>query len=73
MKIIIGIAGMLTLTSCSGSDWHCKTQGKTMFSISSSGEIGSARKACSCGEIRAFERRTFGDIDEAALKSDFGC
>tara|TARA_R110000744_G_C19216717_1_gene546644 strand:- start:34 stop:168 length:135 start_codon:yes stop_codon:yes gene_type:complete len=44
-----------------------------MFSMSSSGEIGSAGKGCSCSEIRAFELRTFGEVDEAALKSDFGC
>lgn len=36
-------------------------------------EIGGAGKGCSCSEIRAFELRTFGEVDEAALKSDFGC
>jgi hypothetical protein len=44
-----------------------------MFSMSSSGEIGGAGKGCSCSEIRAFELRTFGEVDEATLKSDFGC
>ena len=61
------------LSSCSDNEWYCKTQGQTMFSMSSSGEIGGAEKGCSCSEIRTFELRTFGEVDEAALKSDFGC
>ena len=44
-----------------------------MYSMSASGELGSADKGCSCAEIRAFELRTFGAVDEAALESDFGC
>ncbi|KZN61526.1 hypothetical protein N478_05485 [Pseudoalteromonas luteoviolacea S4060-1] len=44
-----------------------------MFSKSSSGKIGSARKGCSCSEIRKFELREFAEVDEAALKKDFGC
>lgn len=64
---------MLGMTSCSNEEWFCQTRGKTMYSINSSGEIGSADKGCSCDEIRSFELRTFGEVDEAALKSDFGC
>ena len=60
------------LAAC-GEDWTCQTQGKTMFSMSSSGKIGSADKGCTCKEIRSFELREFGRVDEAALKSDFGC
>lgn len=73
MRVLIIIVLAFGLSSCSDNEWYCKTQGQTMFSMSSSGEIGSAGKGCSCSEIRAFELRTFGEVDEAALKSDFGC
>lgn len=67
--IVISIA---MLVSC-GKEWSCQTKGKTMFSMSSSGEIGSADKGCTCNEIRSFELKEFGEVDEAALESDFGC
>jgi len=73
MRVLIIIVLAFGLSSCSDNEWYCKTQGQTMFSMSSSGEIGGAGKGCSCSEIRAFELRTFGEVDEAALKSDFGC
>ena len=73
MRVILIAAMAIGLSSCSDNEWYCKTQGRTMFSMSSSGEIGGAGKGCSCSEIRAFELRTFGEVDEAALKSDFGC
>lgn len=73
MKIILIVVLVFGLISCSNEEWACQTRGKTMYSISSSGELGSADKGCSCAEIRAFELRTFGEVDEAALKSDFGC
>jgi len=44
-----------------------------MYSVSDSGELGSADKGCSCDEIRAFELREFGEVDEEALKNEFGC
>jgi len=70
--IIPIITSLLFLSSC-GEKWTCTTKGKSMFSISESGKLGSADKGCSCSEIRAFELRIFGEVDEAALKSDFGC
>jgi hypothetical protein len=73
MKTIAIIVIAIGLSSCSDNEWYCKTQGQSMFSMSSSGEIGGAGKGCSCSEIRAFELRTFGEVDEDALKSDFGC
>ena len=73
MKTIVIIAIAFLLSSCSDNEWYCKTQGQTMFSMSSSGEIGGVGKGCSCSEIRAFELRTFGEVDEDALKRDFGC
>jgi hypothetical protein len=73
MKIILIVALAFALSSCSNEEWTCQTRGKTMYSMSSSGELGSADKGCSCSEIRAFELRTFGEVDEAALKNDFGC
>lgn len=73
MRVLIIIVIAFGLSSCSDNEWYCKTQGQSMFSMSSSGKIGGAGKGCSCSEIRAFELRTFGEVDEAALKSDFGC
>lgn len=62
----------LILAAC-GDKWTCTTSGTNMYSVNSSGEIGSASKGCSCEQIREFELRTFGKVDEQALKSDFGC
>lgn len=44
-----------------------------MFSVSCSGKIGSADKGCSCEEIKAFEIKEFGSVDEDDLKLYFGC
>lgn len=73
MKIILIMAVSLGMASCSNEEWTCQTRGKTMYSMNSSGELGSADKGCTCEEIRSFELRTFGEVDEVALKSDFGC
>tara|TARA_B100000676_G_scaffold309350_1_gene372659 strand:+ start:189 stop:413 length:225 start_codon:yes stop_codon:yes gene_type:complete len=73
MKRII-ILAVLTLVGCADKEeWVCVTTGDTMFSKSQTGKFGSADKGCSCDEIRQFELRTFGEVDEVALKSDFGC
>lgn len=63
----------LLLISCNDQEWSCVQQGDTLFSMSSSGALGSADKGCSCDEIRSFELRTFGSVDEDALRADFGC
>lgn len=73
MKIVLAVTLAVGLASCSNETWTCQTRGETMFSMSSSGELGSADKGCSCAEIRAFELHTFGEVDETALNSDFGC
>jgi hypothetical protein len=73
MKIALVLALAVGLSSCSNETWTCQIRGKTMYSINASGELGGAGKGCSCAEIRLFELRTFGEVDEAALKSDFGC
>ena len=63
---------LLALLSCADTEmWFCKVEGKTIYSISKSGRLGSADKGCSCSEIRSFEKRTFGSVDENALKRDF--
>ena len=68
LLLIIGLVG------CSGKDeWTCKIQGDSMFSVSKSGKLGSADKGCSCAQIRSYEKKTFGEVDEDALSSDFGC
>jgi hypothetical protein len=72
IKTIVIVALLPIIASC-GEGWTCQTKGKTMFSMSSSGKIGSADKGCTCDEIRMFELREFGRVDEAALKSDFDC
>ena len=70
---LVIVATVLCLSSCSDEQWFCQTSGKAMYSVNPSGALGSASKGCSCSEIRVFELRTFGEVDEAALKSDFGC
>jgi outer membrane lipoprotein SlyB len=62
----------LTLYGC-GETWSCETNGKSMYSKSSSGQIGGASKGCSCEKIRSFELKQSGELDEQALKKDFGC
>ena len=73
MKILLVLVSASMLASCGDETWSCQTRGQAMYSMSSSGEVGSANMGCSCAEIRAFELRTFGEVDEVALKSNFGC
>ena len=72
INIIFALLFCFLLSSC-GEKWTCVTQAKTMFSMSESGKLGSADKGCSCDEIRSFELRVYGEVDEDALKNDFGC
>jgi hypothetical protein len=72
MRRIIAMLPFLLL-SCSDEVWSCVQRDGAMFSMSSSGAMGSADKGCSCDEMRSFERRAFGSVDEEALRSDFGC
>jgi len=44
-----------------------------MYSVNTKGELGGAQKGCSCDEIRAFEYDNWGEVDEDAMKEDFGC
>ena len=53
--------------------WDCVIKNGTIYSLNESGYFGSAEKGCTCDEIRAFELSKFGEVDTAALKSDFGC
>ena len=63
----------LILVSC-GENWTCKVNEEIMYSVNTSGQIGSIGKGCSCEEIRIFELRTSGKVDEDYLKKeDFGC
>ena len=64
---------VLVLAGCSGSDWYCVEDGEILYSRSNKGEWGDAGKGCSCNEMRSFEKKVFGSVDEAALKKDFGC
>jgi hypothetical protein len=67
------LSALTSYTSTAGEEWTCKVVGKSMLSVSSSGKLGSADKGCSCEEMRSFELKTFGEVDEEALKRDFGC
>ncbi len=70
MKIIPLLIISLFLISCSKEEWRCVADSNldAMYSMSSSGEMGSADKGCTCDEIRAFEYKTFREVDEEALK-----
>ncbi len=72
---LIAAAFALVLTACVADTekWLCQTRGKTMYSMSLSGKLGSADKGCTCSEMRAFEISVFGEVDDAAFKNDFGC
>lgn len=72
VMVLLVVLSSVLLLSCD-ENWICQTKGKTMFSMSSSGKIGSAEKGCSCEEIKSFELSVHGRVDEAALKRDFGC
>ena len=62
------------LIACSETEtWYCKKNGKTLYSVTASGEIGSADLGCSCDEIKYFEASTFGEVDEETLAKKFGC
>ncbi|MGH1543716.1 MAG: hypothetical protein ACRBHB_25175 [Arenicella sp.] len=74
MKKIFFLMLIINLASCRNQEeWYCKVDGKTMYSLSESGKLGSADKGCSCDEIRSFELKIYGEVDEQALKDDFGC
>ena len=73
MKLPALLGILIFLTACGGEDWRCVVDGKTMYSVSSSGKIGGAGKGCSCQQMRQFEQQTFGSVDEDALRRDFGC
>lgn len=72
-RIAIVMWALLAVTGCSQDQWRCVEDGRSLYSMSTSGKIGSADKGCSCAQIREFELRVFGSVDEGALKSDFGC
>ncbi len=74
LKRTLVLLAAASLLACGQDEtWLCKVDGKAMYSINTSGHIGSADKGCSCEQIRSFELETFGEIDEQALKNDFGC
>ena len=73
MRSLCTALTLFFLMSCAEGDWTCVEQGKNMYSVNSDGHMGSADKGCSCDEMREFERRHWGSVDEDALKSDFGC
>ncbi|MCG7650988.1 hypothetical protein [Alteromonas sp. MmMcT2-5] len=56
-----------------GDEWSCESNGKSLYSKNSSGEIGSADKGCSCDDISEWQLKQYGEIDRAALSRDFGC
>ncbi len=71
---LLSVTLLFTALSACSDDWTCQTEGKTMYSLNTaSGEIGSADKGCSCDEIRSFEIKEFGRVDEDSLKKDFNC
>jgi|GEM_PF-1190260 len=72
LRVIAILTSIIVLLSC-GEKWTCQSRGKTLFSVSESGKLGSADEGCSCSEVRAFELKVLGEVDGAALKRDFGC
>ena len=74
LALILNLFAVPCLSACSEIEtWYCKQDGKTLYSVTASGEIGSADNGCSCDEIRYFEASTFGEVDDEALAEEFGC
>jgi hypothetical protein len=74
IRRVYSFCAILVLTACGDDEeWTCRIDGQNMYSTNESGELGSADKGCSCEEIRSFELRTFGEVDEEALQRDFRC
>jgi len=74
LRIACGIFVALVLGSCGESGWTCRIDGEAMYSVNTkTGDLGAANRGCSCDEIRSFERRVFGEVDEDALRRDHGC
>ena len=73
MKPTMLVVLIFTLYSCDNGSWSCRIEGDAMFSVSDSGELGGAGRGCSRDQMRDFEYRTFGSVDEEALRNDFGC
>lgn len=70
--IVIFLVGLIV--GCGQSEtWSCVIDGDTMYSMSNKGNLGGAQKGCTCDEIRQFELKLFGEVDEEAMKRDFGC
>ena len=69
------LLGEYVVSAFSDTDdgWVCIEQGRTMYSLSDSGELGAAEKGCTCAEIANFEYRVFGEVDYQALNDDHGC
>ena len=75
LSIFVLIFTSLLLVSCDDEKWTCTIHesGKIMYSVNTKGELGGAQKGCSCDEMQAFEYDNWGEVDEDALKADFGC
>ncbi len=73
MNKILPIILVVVLSGCSSENWRCVTENEAMYSLNDTGELGSADKGCSCAEIRDWEMKVFGKVDERALREDFGC
>ena len=74
IQLILILFASPNLIACSETEtWYCKKDGNTLYSVTASGNIGSAEKGCSCDEIKYFEASTFGEIDEETLAEEFGC
>lgn len=72
-QVAVALTLTLTLSGCYDEQWFCLRRGNNLISMSESGRIAGASKACNCTDLRAFERERFGYVDEEALRRDFGC
>ena len=73
-RSVVAITGTFLLGICWGGEWTCRIQGDAMYSVNlEARELGGAQRGCSCGQIRSFEQQQFGEVDEEALRRDFGC
>ena len=52
---------------------ECVTEEGEIFSLSTDGERSNANEACTCMQIRMFERAEHGLADKTKLNDEYGC
>ena len=64
----------LVILGCDNRDHQeCVTEEGEIFFLSTDGERSNANEACTCMQIRMFERAEHGLADKTKLNDEYGC